>query len=120
MPLPDVAFERRLGVELELVHIDFFAEQQSKRLDQPRMAGEQMKYFVERMRRKSGARRAGLLSPHFLAVELEDGLGLVAQQCDLLFGKAVWQKQVALLLELATLFYGELHDIRPLTFPGLR
>src|SRR5580693_7348208 len=37
MPLPDIALECRLGVELELMHVDVLAEQLAQRLDEPRM-----------------------------------------------------------------------------------
>ena len=40
MPLPDVALERRLGVELELMHVDVLAKELAERFDQPRMAGQ--------------------------------------------------------------------------------
>ena len=71
------------------MHVDVLAEQLPQRLDQPRMAAEQPERLVEGVGRKGGARRAGLLAPYLLAIELEDGFGLVAQLRDLLFGKAV-------------------------------
>ena len=37
VPLPDIAVEGRLGVDLVLVHVELFAEQLLDRLDQPRM-----------------------------------------------------------------------------------
>ena len=67
------------------------------------MAGQQPERLVEGMRGKGGARRAGLLAPDFLAVELEDRLGVVAQQRDLLLGEAVREEQVALLVEVLEL-----------------
>src|SRR5205823_5887019 len=79
MPLPHVALERRLGVDLELVDVDALAEQLLKRIDQARMVGEQPKYFAVGVRGESGARRAGLLAPDFLPPGLEDRLGLGAR-----------------------------------------
>jgi hypothetical protein len=52
---------------------------------------------------ESGARRAGFLAPDLFAIELEDRLGIVAQQRDFLFGKTVRKEQVALLVELLKL-----------------
>ena len=99
MPLPDVALEGRFGIELELMHVDLFAEQLAQRLDHPRMAGEQAERLVEGVRGKGGARRAGLLAPHFLAVEFQDRLGIVAQQRDFFLAKTVREEQIALLVE---------------------
>ena len=81
------------------MHVDVFAEQLAQRLDQPRMAGEQAKRLVEGVGGEGGARRAGLLAPHFLAIELENRLGFVAQLRDFLLGKTVRKEQVALLVE---------------------
>jgi hypothetical protein len=52
---------------------------------------------------KRGARRAGLLPPHLLAIEFEDRLGVVAQKRDFLLAKAVRKEQIALLIEIAEL-----------------
>ena len=38
--MPDVAVERHLAVDLELVHVDVFAEELHDRLDHARMARE--------------------------------------------------------------------------------
>ena len=100
MPLPDVAFEGRLGIELELMDVNILAEILPQRFDQPRMAAEQTKHFVERVSGECRARRAGLLAPDLLAVEFQDRFGVVAQQRDLILGKAVREEQIALLVEL--------------------
>src|ERR1700724_581737 len=46
VPLPDVALERRLGVDLELVDVDALAEQLHERLDQARMVRHQPERLV--------------------------------------------------------------------------
>ena len=84
MPLPDVAFESGLGVELELVDVDALPEQLHQRFDQSRMARHDLKHLVELVSGKSCPRRAGFLAPDFLAVELEDVVRLCAQQRDLI------------------------------------
>ena len=89
MPLPDIALEGRFGVELELMYVNVLAEQLVQRLDQPRMAGEQAKRLVEGVGGKRGPRRAGLLAPHLLAIELEYGFRIVADLCDFLFIETV-------------------------------
>jgi len=55
------------------------------------------------VRQAGGARRAGLLPPHLLAIEFEDRLGIVAQERDFLLAEAVRKEQVALLVEIAKL-----------------
>ena len=99
MPLPDVAFERRLGIDLELVDVDPFAEQLHERLDQARMVRHQAKSFVVGVRGKRGARSAGLFAPDFRALALEDGFGFAAQNCNFFLGEAAGEKQEALLVE---------------------
>ena len=113
VPLPDVAFEGGLGVELELMDVDVLAEQLPQRFDQARMARQQAEHLAEGVRGEGGARRAGLLAPDFLAVELEDVLGFDAQQRDLFFREAIGKKDVALLVEGAKLFGVELHERAP-------
>jgi hypothetical protein len=114
MPLPDVAFERGLGVELELVHVDVLAEQLAQRLDQPGVSRQQAEHFAEGVRGKRGARRAGLLAPDFLAIEFEDVFGFDAQQRDFFFREAIREENVTLFVEGAKLFGVELHGRRSL------
>ena len=40
MPLPDIAFEGRFGVDLVLVHVELFAKDLLDRLDQPWMRAQ--------------------------------------------------------------------------------
>ena len=64
------------------------------------MGGQQAERLVEGVGGEGGARRAGLLAPHLLAIELEDRLGIVAQKRDFLFAEAVRKEQIALLVEI--------------------
>ena len=68
VPLPDIALERRLRVDLELVRVDPFPEDLLQRFDQPRMRPKQSKRLVIGVGGKSGPRRAGLLPPHLGAI----------------------------------------------------
>ena len=78
MPLPHLAVERRLRVDLELVHVELLAEHLFHGPDQARMRAQQTKRLVVGVRGECGARRAGLLAPDLLAVGAEDRLRLVA------------------------------------------
>ena len=98
MPLPDVALERSLGIDLELVDVDAFAEQLLQRLDQARVMRHQPERLVVGVGGEGGARRTGLLAPD-LAIAAENVLRLVAQDRDLLLGEAIRKEQVTLLVE---------------------
>src|SRR5215469_12645668 len=110
MPLPDVALERRLGVDLELMHVEFLAEHLLDRPDQPRMIAKETEGLVVGVRGKGGARRAGFFAPDLLSVAGIDLLGLIAQNRDLFLREAVGQKQITLFSELLKLLRGELHQ----------
>src|SRR2546422_346983 len=69
VPLPHVAVEGHLAVDLELVHVDRLAEDLDDRLDHPRMARE------PRERRAVHVR--GEVRPHGVAALLADVLGAV-------------------------------------------
>src|SRR6185436_5875950 len=89
MPLPDVAFEGGLGVELELMDVNVLAEILPQRFDQPRMPRHQPEDLAESVGREGGARRAGFLPPDFLPVGGQDVLRLGGEERDLLFGEAI-------------------------------
>ena len=112
MPLPDIALEGSLGVELELVDVNGFAEQLHQRLDQPWMLRHHLENLIEFVRGKCGARRAGLLAPDLLAIELEDVVGLGTQQRDLFLGEAIGEEDVTLFVEGLELLGTELHGRR--------
>src|SRR5262245_66655536 len=99
MPLPHVAFEGGLGVELELMNVDILAEQLPQRLNEARMPREQAEHLAEGVRGKRGPRCPGLLAPDFLAVLRENTRGFRAKQRDLLLGEAIGEEHVTLLIE---------------------
>ena len=55
MPLPDVAVEGHLAVDLELMHVHGFTEKLPDRLDHARMAGEFRELAVVQVRGEVGA-----------------------------------------------------------------
>ena len=99
MPLPQLAVEGRLGVDLELVDVDRLAEELLDRLDQPRMGAEAAEGFVVGVGGEGRPRRAGFLAPDLLAVGRVDLLGLRAEDGDLLLGEAVGEKKIAFTIE---------------------
>ncbi len=113
VPLPDVAVERGLGVDLVLVHVDRPAEDLHHRLDQPRMAAEAAKGFVVGVRGEGGARDAGLFAPDLVALERVNlGRGPF-QHAHLVGVERVRQEQVAAALEFVELRVTQLHAIWP-------
>src|SRR5207237_4304084 len=78
VPLPDITVERRLGVDLELMHVELLAEQLLDRLDEARMRAEQAEALTVSMRGKGGARRSGFLLPYFRPARTVDQLGIAA------------------------------------------
>ena len=120
VPLPHVAFERRLGVDLELVDVDAFAEHLPQRLHQARMMRHQTERFVVGMRRKGGARRAGLFAPDFLAFACRIRSASVAQQRHFVLGKTAGKKQIALFVEGLDLVGAEFHDFSRVRIAGYR
>jgi hypothetical protein len=97
VPLPDIALEGCLGVDLELVDVDAFPEQLLQGLNQTRVMRHQSEGLIVSMGGESGPRGAGFLAPHLLTVGSENIIGLAAQKRDLLLGEAIRKKQVALL-----------------------
>ncbi len=77
------------------------------------MARQQAEHLAEGVGGEGGARRAGLLAPDLLAVELEDVVGFRAQERDLFFREAIGKEDVALLVEGAKLLGAELHGRAP-------
>src|SRR5215212_6737398 len=72
VPLPELALEGRLGVDLELVDVDRLAEELLQRLDEARMARQDPERLVIGMRRERRSRRTGLLAPDLGALGLVD------------------------------------------------
>src|SRR5690349_15436856 len=71
MPLPDLAGEGCLGIDLELMNVDRFAEQLLERADQARVARQNAARFVVSMAGERGARYTALLSPDLCALFVE-------------------------------------------------
>ena len=113
MPLPHVAFESGLGIELELVDVDVLAEDLPHRLDQPRVPGEESEYIAEGMRGEGRSRRAGFFPPDLLPVERKDALGFVAQKRDLFLAETIREEEKTLLFKFADLFGAEVHAFLP-------
>jgi hypothetical protein len=76
MPLPEFAVERRLGVDLELVDVDGFAQELLNWLNQPRMGAKAAKGVIVGVRSKGGPRRTGFFPPNLLALACTDVIGL--------------------------------------------
>ena len=80
------------------------------------MVPKQAKRLVVGVGGEGGARRPGLLAPHFLPVGGVDLLGLVAQDRDLLLREAAGQEQIAFFSELPKLLCRQRHrGLLPLT-----
>ncbi len=118
VPLPDIAGERGFGVDLVLVHVDLLAEQLFDRADHAGMAGEQAVRLVVQMGGEGGARRAGFLAPDFRALLAVDGFGLGFEDGDFGGGEGFRQEQVAFLMELADLAFGQHRVAPPVFFDG--
>jgi hypothetical protein len=73
------------------------------------VADQQAEHLAEGVRGEGGSRSAGLFPPDLLTVGLENLLALAAQLRDLLFGEAIGQKNVALVVEGFELRGGEFH-----------
>src|SRR5262249_48714404 len=93
--------------------INAFAEHLLQRLDQARVMRHQPEGLVVGVGGESGARRAGLLAPDLLAIAPENLVRFAAQNRDLLFGEAVREKHVTLLVEGLDLFGCEVHGVLP-------
>src|SRR3546814_19175345 len=75
MPLPDVAVEGRLGVDLVLMHVDGAVEYLHDGVDQARMPAEPPEGLVEGGGREGGSADARLFSEILLAPLREDESG---------------------------------------------
>src|SRR5262249_34399618 len=105
--------ERGLGVDLELVDINAFAEQLLQRLDQARVMRHQPEGLAVGVGGEGGARRARLLAPDLLAGAPGNLVRFPARDRALLFCDAVREKHVTLLIEGLDLFGCELHGVLP-------
>src|ERR1700722_4840650 len=120
VPLPHRAIERRLGVDLELVHVEpVGAKELHAGLDQARMARQNLEYRVPGLDVEGAARRSGiLLVDHLRPLLREDARQLVADERHLFGRKHRGQEQIALFLEFRDLGWRELHGPNlPKTWP---
>ncbi len=111
VPLPDVAGEGGFGVDLELMHVDLFAEELLDRLDHARMRAEQTERLVVEMGGKGGARRAALLAPHLGAISGIDPFRLARQQSGFFRAEQIGQEQPALAVEIVDLLRRQFHGV---------
>ena len=110
VPLPDLAVESRLGVDLVLVHVHRSVHELHHRFDEAGMTAEAPEGLVVRV---GGERRAGHaagLPPHLLAVHGVDLVRGPAQHGDLVRREAVGPEHVALVVEPRQFFRSQLHD----------
>ncbi|MNL71682.1 hypothetical protein D3C87_1968780 [compost metagenome] len=84
MPLPDIAVERSLGVDLELMHVHLAVQQLPRRIDQAWMAGHSGEYFIEGMSGEHGAHHTAFFLDHFVAVHLVQRWKTGFHQCGFL------------------------------------
>ena len=111
MPLPDVAVERRLAVELELMHVNLARQHLLGWLEDAGMANETPKDLVVRMAGERGPHRlAVLLVPDFVARFIENGGDFALHDRHFLGRKQVRHDDVALVLELTQLVVVQQHD----------
>jgi hypothetical protein len=114
VPLPDLAVEGGLGVDLVLMHVEAAAQQLLDRRDQARIGAQAAEGLVVRMRGEGRTRDAGLLAPDLLAIQLEDLLGLVLQQLHLFRVEGLGEEKPALAVELGDLGIGQAHGAHSL------
>src|SRR5260221_2047474 len=110
VPLPDVAVERLLAVDLELVHVDVFAVDLPDRLDHARMARELGERSAVEMRREVGAHHvAGLLAHVLGPALLVERRHFVGQRLDFCRSEKRREEEIALAVELGNLCRRKLH-----------
>ena len=93
--------------------VNAFAEILLQRFHQPRMMAEDAERLVVGVGGEGGARRAGLLAPHLLAVAAVNLLGLRAQHGDFFLAEAIGEEEIALVVEILELLRAELHGRPP-------
>src|SRR6516162_5155428 len=113
VPLPNIAGERRLCVDLELMHVDFFTEELLDRLDHAWMRAEQAERLVVEMGGKGGARRTALLAPDLGPVGVIDRNRLAREKIHFFLAEQFRQEQPALAIEELDLLRRQFHDVAP-------
>src|SRR5689334_9428146 len=84
------------------------------------MARQQTECLIESVGGEGGAWCARFFAPDFLAIEFEDGFGVVAQERDFFLVEAVREKQITEFFELPDFCGAERHGAVPRAFPTLR
>src|SRR6185312_4397495 len=110
VPLPDVAVERGLPVDLELVDVGPVPEQLLGRLDEARAVHQRLEHRMIGVHGEGGAHHvAGLLADILLAALLEDAGNFRLQDLRLLRREIIRKEEISLVVELLELLRGELH-----------
>ena len=114
VPLPYVTLKGHLAIDLELVHVQLFAEQVFDRLDHARVARQPGERLAVHMRGKVGAHR---LFAFFTDVVVFAALVQGGHRFNQLAGfcrrEMAGEKQVAVAVELGLLLGGEVHEVAP-------
>src|SRR4051812_20688516 len=109
VPLPYLAGKGSLRVDLELVNVDRLAEQLLQWLDQTRGAGQNSARPAVAGAGKRSTRYAALFAPDLLALFVEHLACSVTQRSDFVARKAFREEDVAELVEVSELSWGQLH-----------
>jgi hypothetical protein len=110
VPLPDLADEGGLHVDLDLLDIELGAQDLLRRLDQARMAHQLGEHRIAQVQGHGGAHLAAVLLADVRRVVLGEQSGQrCAQRRDLGVGKQLRQDQKAVPLEGVELVIGEPH-----------
>jgi hypothetical protein len=111
VPLPDVAVERGLAVDLELVHVDVFPEDLPHRLHHARVPRELGEGIAVHVRGEVGAHDVARLLADVLGPPLRvQGRHLVGEDADLVLREQAREEEEARAVELVELLLGESHD----------
>src|SRR5215472_6188898 len=110
VPLPHVAIERHLAVDLELMHVHRFTEELHDRFHHPRMSSEPREWSAVQMRGEIRAHRVTAFLAHVLRPMLRiERRHFVAERLDLHGAEMARKEKIALTLERLKLCIGELH-----------
>jgi hypothetical protein len=114
VPLPHVALEGHLAVDLVLVHVDVFAEEIHHRPDHARVARQARERLAVQVRREIRADRVAALLAHVegLAPCVQCG-HRVGQRARFVGCEQPGKEEVAVAIELRQLLGGELHCLSP-------
>ena len=110
MPLPHIAIEGHLAVDLELVHVEVFAKDLAHRFDHPRVARQAGVLVVVHVGGEVGAHHVARLLAHILGSPLGiDARHFGRQAGDFFRREQAWKKQVTVTVELGDLLRCQLH-----------